>query len=170
MRRVLVIGSPGSGKTTMATRLAGKLGLPVYFLDLHHWGPGWTSREPAASRQSVRALTENPEWVMDGNFSDTFDLRMPRADSLIWLDYQRATCIRRVLMRSIKDYRKSRPDLPDGCREGFDAKVLRFAWEFPVRHRPGILADIGRFGGHLDVFRLCNDRDVAAFSRAQGLG
>ena len=51
----------------------------------------------------------------------------------------------------------------------FDMNVLRFAWEFPARSRPQIEAAIARHGGHLNVFRLTNDRDVAALTRAQGL-
>jgi adenylate kinase family enzyme len=120
-------------------------------------------------RRGMRQLSAAPAWVMDGNFSDTFDLRMPRADSLLWLDYSRVTCIRRILMRTIEDYRRPRPDLPAGCAETFDAEVLRFAWDFPVKHRPQIPAAIERFGRHLRVFRLSNDRDVVEFSRAPGL-
>src|ERR1044072_3989841 len=100
MRRVLVIGAPGSGKSTLATRLAATLGVPVHYLDRHYWKPGWQYRDAADARERVRGIAETPAWVMDGNFSDTFDLRMPRADSLIWLDYRRATCISPVLLRA----------------------------------------------------------------------
>jgi adenylate kinase family enzyme len=169
MRRVLVIGSPGAGKTTLATRLAAHLGLPLHYLDLHHWMPGWKYRDTAAARERVRALADTPAWVMDGNFAESFDLRMPRAETLVWLDYPRATCIRRILTRTIKDYGKRPPDLPEGCPETFDPQVLRFAWRFPAESRPQIFAAVERYGGHLNVFRLNSDRAVAEFSRAQGI-
>jgi adenylate kinase family enzyme len=169
MRRVLVIGSPGSGKTTFSTRLAAKLAVPVHYLDLQHWAPGWRYREATEARERVRLLTEMPQWVMDGNFAETFDLRMPRADTLIWLDYSRVTCLRRILARTIKDYGTQKPDLPEGCPEKFDAGLLRFTWRFPKESRPQIVAGLERFGGHLHIFRLCSDRDVAAFARTQGL-
>jgi adenylate kinase family enzyme len=169
MQRVLVIGPPGSGKSTFSARLAAKLGVPVHYLDRHHWLPGWKYRDTASAREIVGALADTPEWVMDGNFAETFDLRMPRADTLVWLDYPRVTCIRRILARTITDYRKAKPDLPEGCPEGFDFGVLRFAWRFPVDGRPRIFADIERFGSHLRVSRLRSDRDVAEFFRAQGL-
>lgn len=166
MRRVLVIGSPGSGKTTLSTRLAGKLGVPVYHLDLHHWVAGWSYRDGAQARAAVRSLCEEPAWVMDGNFTESFDLRMPRADTLVWLDYPRAVCIRRILMRTVRDYGKQMPDLPEGCPEQFDIGVLRFAWRFPRASRPAIVAAIACYGAHLNVVTLCDDGAVAAFAQA----
>jgi adenylate kinase family enzyme len=169
MRRVLVIGSPGAGKSRLSARLAAKLSVPVHYLDRHHWLPGWKYRDTASAREIVGALADTPEWVMDGNFAETFDLRMPRADTLVWLDYPRSACVRRILMRTIKDYGKQKPDLPEGCPETFDPGVFRFAWRFPAESRPQIVAGIERFGSHLGVFRLRSDQDVAEFSRAQGL-
>jgi adenylate kinase family enzyme len=146
MRRVLVIGSPGAGKSTLAARLATRLDVPVHYLDRHHWLPGWTYRDRASAREVVDALAQTPEWVMDGNFAESFDLRMPRADTLVWLDYPRATCCRRVLWRTLRDCRKTRPDLPEGCPEGLDLAALRFAWRFPAESRPQIDAAIGQYG------------------------
>jgi adenylate kinase family enzyme len=165
MRRILVVGSPGAGKSTLATKLAAKLDLPLHYLDLHHWERGWHHRDAAQTRDSIRAICETATWVMDGNFAESFDLRMAWADTLIWLDYPRATCIRRILMRTIRDYGQSKPDLPDGCPEQFDAALLRFAWEFPLKSRPGIPAGIERFGSLLRVVQLRNDSEAAAFLR-----
>ena len=131
--------------------------------------PGWRYRDAADARERVRAIVGTPEWVMDGNFAETFDLRMPRADTLVWLDYPRVTCIRRIVTRTIRNYGRRTPDLPDGCPETFDAAVLRFAWRFPAESRPQISASLARYGRHLQVFRLLNDRDVAEFVRGQGL-
>jgi len=74
-----------------------------------------------------------------------------------------------ILTRTVKNYGKRTADLPDGCPETFDAAVLRFAWRFPAESRPQISANLARYGRHLQVFRLLNDRDVAEFVRGQGL-
>jgi adenylate kinase family enzyme len=100
---------------------------------------------------------------MDGNFAQTFDLRMPRADTLIWLDLPRHVCIWRVLKRVMSDYGRVRPDLPDGCPERFDWKFLQWTWAFNAQERPLIAAAIERFGTHLNVMRLSGDRQVKQF-------
>ena len=79
---------------------------------------------------------------MDGNFAETFDLRMPRADTLFGWTIRARPAVRRILMRTIKDYGKQKPDLPDGCPEQFDVKLLRWVWDFPAKERPQIVAGI----------------------------
>jgi adenylate kinase family enzyme len=87
MNRVLVVGNAGAGKSTFARRLGGTLGLPVIHLDSYFWQPGWQIPETSAWRAQLIALASSPAWVMDGNYFNTFDIRLPRADSLVWLDY-----------------------------------------------------------------------------------
>jgi adenylate kinase family enzyme len=168
MRRVLVVGCPGAGKTTFARRLGEKLTLPVIHLDFHFWRPGWQIPDLAIWREQVAALAATPEWVMDGVYINTFDIRVPRADSLIWLDHQRGTCMRRVLWRTIGGYGRSRPDLPDDCPERFDFEFLRYVWNFHRRQRPRLAAAIEQFGRDLQVIRLGCDRDAANFLNACG--
>jgi adenylate kinase family enzyme len=78
----MVIGNAGAGKSTFARRLGGRLALPVIHLDSHFWHTDWQTPEPRAWRQQVAALAASPAWVMDGNYINTFDIRMPRADGL----------------------------------------------------------------------------------------
>jgi adenylate kinase family enzyme len=168
MRRVLVGGGSGAGKTTFARRLGERLALPVIHLDVHYWRSGWQMPDLGEWRTQVAVLAAAPSWVMDGNYSSSYDIRMPRADSLVWLDYPRSTCMRRVLWRTIRDYGRTRPDLPEGCPEKFDPEFLRFVWDFRVKYRPRIVEGIERFGGHLRVTRLHNDREVEDFLAAVG--
>jgi adenylate kinase family enzyme len=168
MRRVMVVGSPGSGKTTFARRLAARLALPVVHLDLHYWRPGWQLPDRDDWRARVIALAQAPRWVMDGDYSNTYDVRMPRADTLIWLDYARSVCMRRVLMRIFSGYGQTRPDLPEGCPEQFDIGFLRYVWDFPRKHRPRIASGIERFGAHLRVARLASDHDAERYLATVG--
>jgi adenylate kinase family enzyme len=168
MHRIMVVGNAGAGKSTFARRLGGKLALPVIHLDSHFWRPGWQIPEPAAWRQQLVALAAAPAWVMDGNYINTFDIRVPRADSLVWLDYPRAICMRRVLLRTLKGHGRTRSDLAADCPDRFDIAFLRYVWNFPSRHRPRVAAGIAQFGSHLRVARLACDRDVEDFLAAPG--
>jgi adenylate kinase family enzyme len=163
MHRVLVAGGSGAGKSTFARRLGERLALPVIHLDAHYWRSGWQMPPLEEWREQVKALIAAPAWVMDGNYSDSYDIRMPRADSFIWLDYPRWTCMRRVLRRTFRDYGRTRPDVAEGCREKFDPGFLRFVWEFRSKYRPRIVEGLARHGSHLRVTHLHNDREVEEF-------
>jgi adenylate kinase family enzyme len=168
MRRVLVIGCPGAGKTTLARKLAERSRLPLVHLDFHYWRPGWQLPDSKEWRAQVIALADAPTWIMDGNYSNTYDIRMPRADTLVWLDYPRWICMRRVLLRTLTGYGRTRPDLPESCPERFDIPFFRYVWGFPDKHRPRIVNGIERFGAHLLIARLCSDRDASEFLATVG--
>jgi adenylate kinase family enzyme len=167
-RRILVVGCPGAGKTTFARRLAALSSLPLIHLDYHFWRAGWQLPDLTAWREKVAALAASDDWIMDGNYSNTYSIRMPRAEAIVWLDYSRATCMRRVLTRMVKGYGRTRPELPEGCPERFDLPFLRYVWEFPMKHRPRIASSVEQFGRHLDVVRLDHDRAADAFLTTAG--
>jgi adenylate kinase family enzyme len=135
MQRVLVIGSPGAGKSTLARRLACAWGLPLIHLDREYFGPGWTIPGKAEWRARVAELASRPAWVMDGNYSSTFDLRVPRATHVIWLDPPRWRCLVRVAFRVLCHYGRQRADLGPDCSERFDLSFMRWIWDYPRRMR-----------------------------------
>lgn len=169
MRRVLVIGCSGAGKSTLSRQLSAALQVPLIGLDLHYWKAGWKPTIRQEWRERVAGLVTAPEWVMDGNFAGTFDLRMPRADTLIWLDFPRTVCLRRVLGRVMRDHGRNRPDLPEGCPEKFDPTFLWYVWTFNAKERPLIAPAIERFGAHLEVIALADDRQVERFRAMHGV-
>jgi adenylate kinase family enzyme len=160
MRRVMVLGCAGAGKSTVARRLATTLHLPVIHLDRHFWRPHWELPDMREWREMVAALAAGADWIMDGNYSNTYDLRMPRADTIIWLDFPRGICMRRVLVRTLKGYGRCRPDLADNCKERFDFEFLRFVWNFHTKNRPHIVDGIAKYGSGRRLFQLATDREV----------
>ena len=102
--RILVVGISGSGKTTLARRLSAGLAIPHVELDALHWEADWqalTRTDPAAFIRRVDAATTGPEWVADGNYRLVRALLWQRATHLVWLDYNRAVVMRRVIWRSL---------------------------------------------------------------------
>jgi adenylate kinase family enzyme len=90
MRRIIVVGCPGSGKTRLALNLGRKLGLPVVHLDVLYWLPGWKASDKTSFRARVVDAIAGEGWVVDGSFSGlAFDLTLARSDTLIVIDRPR---------------------------------------------------------------------------------
>jgi len=138
--RILVLGPSGSGKTQLALRLGELLGLPLVHLDAHRWRPGWVALADRDWRPVVVELTRASEWIMDGTYESTLDLRIPAADAVIVLEAGRLTCLLGLLRRRFLDGRGRRPDAPAGQR--IDRAFLRYLWRYPVATRPMLLAKL----------------------------
>ena len=167
MRRILVIGSPGAGKTTLARQIAAALGLPLVHLDREYWRPGWEKPTPAAWDRQAAALAEQPAWVMDGEYFDSADHLLARATAVIWLDLPPWLCLPRALRRLALNYRKERPDLAEGCPEYFNRDYVTFIGDilsYPSRLRPGILARLDGLRPDQDRIVLRSSREVKTFA------
>jgi adenylate kinase family enzyme len=162
MQRILVIGSPGAGKSTLASRIAGRLDLPLIHLDREYFGPGWTTPTKPEWRERVKALAARPEWVTDGNYASTFDLRVPRATAIVWLDLPRWRCLAGVLWRVAKNYGRGRPDLGAAGPERFDPSFMRWIWSYPRSMRPKTARMLERLRPDQRVYVLRSRSDIPA--------
>lgn len=141
MRRVVILGCSGAGKSTFARALGAKLGLPVVHLDALFWRPGWMEPDNATFRASVADAIAGDAWVTDGNYvSRTFDLRLPRADTVIFLHQPRWLCVYRIVSRWLFAFGRTRQDMAPGCAENFSWDFFLWTWTFQARHAPRILA------------------------------
>ena len=132
MSRIVVLGCAGSGKTTLARRLGERTGAPVISLDAI-WQPHWTEDDVADFRILMKQAHAGESWISDGNFAvATFDIRLPRADLVVWLDRPRLFCAWRAITRVFQPGHDH--------RIGGLAKVLRFIWNFDRINRPLIEA------------------------------
>ena len=163
IRRIMVVGSCGTGKSTVARSIGKRLGLPVIHLDAEFWKPGWV--EPARHdwRLKVAQLAARPAWVMDGQYSATWDLRVPFADAIVWLDLPRSVYLWRVLERTVLNYGRVRSDLAEGCPERFDWQFLKWVWTYPTRSRPKVAAMLALEAHNRCVVILQSASEVAIF-------
>jgi adenylate kinase family enzyme len=139
MRKVLVIGSGGAGKSTFAKRLGTRLKIKVIHLDSIYWRPGWVEMPKAEWLKTVEELLKLESWIMDGNYSGTLELRLQSCDTVIFLDLPRIVCLWRVVKRLLQYHNRSRPDMADECREKFNLEFMRWVWDYPKRARPKVL-------------------------------
>lgn len=113
----MIIGCGGSGKSTLATRLGEKLSLPVHHLDRLFWQWGWKELPKDEWRKTQEKLCAEPEWIIDGNYAGTMDVRFVAADTIIYLDVSTLTCLLGAIKRFVCFYGRTRPDMTEGCPE-----------------------------------------------------
>jgi adenylate kinase family enzyme len=118
MRRIVVVGTSGSGKTMLARQLGELLNIPSTELDALHWEPDWTPALLSVLRERVDAALSVDAWVVDGNYSKVRDLTWGRADTVVWLDYSLWVVMTRIVRRTVTRL-LSREELYSGNRERF---------------------------------------------------
>jgi len=160
-RRIMILGSAGSGKSTLATKLSEIIGAPVIHLDQLFWNSGWVETPSEIMSERAISAASNESWIIDGNYSRTLEYRMERADSIIFIDFNRYFCIYRVFKRWIKNHGKTRPDMGEGCPEKIDLPFLKWIWNYPKRTRNDTLEKIYNSGK--TVYHLRSRREVRAF-------
>lgn len=163
MQRILIIGNSGAGKSTLARRLGERLNLPVIHLDVLFWKPGWTQSEDGEFRARVANALGGPAWICDGDFGSSLDLRMPLADTVVWIDQPPILCLARAIWRAVKFGDGGRPDMAEGCREKVDLQFYAYICNWNRTRRPRVEAALAAHGQHLRLIRLRTDRDIAAF-------
>jgi adenylate kinase family enzyme len=160
MRRVLVIGSGGAGKSTLAARIAERTGLPLINLDACYWRAGWVETPPDEWAATVARLTAGEAWVMDGNYGGTLDARLAACDTVVFLDLPRLVCLAGIARRWLRYRGRTRPDLPDGCPERLTWEFVSWVWSYPRTRRPKILARLRALAAEKRVVILRSRRAV----------
>ena len=159
MERVLVIGSPGSGKSTLAAAIAARTGLPLVHLDQHYWRPGWVEPDAVTWLGQVEALAAGPRWVMDGNYGGTLQARLPRADTIVWLDFPTRLCLLRVARRAWRHRDRVRPDMAEGCPEQLRPAFVLHILKFRFHSRRRVVSRLEGYTGCL--IHLRSPREAA---------
>lgn len=163
MERVCILGSSGAGKSTLTRQLGRILKIEPLHLDTFFWKKNWTEPSPEAWQKIHKALTEKDRWIIDGNFSDTWQDRIPRADTIIYLDMPRWLCIYGIFKRLLTYYGKTRPDLPEGCPEQFDWDFVKYVWNYPKRGRPKTLQLLNTMKKKKTIHHFTNRAEIRRF-------
>lgn len=114
MKRILVVGISGSGKTRFANLLSNKLNLPVVNLDSIFWKENWVEEDESVVIQKIKAVLDTEVWIIEGYIEPLSRERVKAADVVIYLDYTGLQAARGGMKRMIKHSRTARPEMPDG--------------------------------------------------------
>ena len=169
MRRIVVFGTTGSGKSRLAERLSAETGLRLVELDALFWGPEWQPAPLDLFRHRADCETRDGGWIAVGIYGQVRDIVWRRADTLVWLDLPLPLVMWRLFKRTVRRI-VTREDLwGTGNRESFvrssfsRQSILLWALRTHVRNRRRFIADCESWGEGREVIRLTSARDVERF-------
>jgi len=164
MKKVIVIGCPGSGKSTFSRALCQKTGLPLCHLDLLYWNADKTSVPKEVFLERLSSVLEEEAWILDGNYASTMEMRMAACDTVIFLDYPLDVCLDGVRARR----GKPRSDMP-WVEVEEDAELIEMIKGFRERQRPRVTALLEK---HRDkqIVVLTTREQADAFLRREAQG
>ena len=167
MKRILVIGCPGAGKSTFARGLRDRIGLPLCYLDRIWHKPDGTSLSHADFDARLSEILCRDCWIIDGNYSRTMEMRLAKCDTVIYLDFNRWACLRGMCQRVFGNYGKVRPDMAQGCPERFDPAFVKWIWNYNKNNRVRTYMYLAQ-AKHAKTIVLKNRKEVKAFLRNLG--
>ncbi len=156
MQKIIVIGCPGSGKSTFARALHEKTGIPLFHLDMMYWNADKTTVEKRVFLERLSAVLEKDAWIIDGNYASTMELRLAACDTVFFLD-----CPLDVCLAGIKERRgKPRGDMP-WIETEEDGEFIAFIKKFSEQQRPQILELLEKYSNkNIIVFQSREQADA----------
>lgn len=174
MQRIHILGSSGAGKSTLAQNLSEQLGAPHIQLDALNFGPNWTARPHDELRQSVTDAVAGERWIIDGNYCNLWEITLPRATTVIWLNYSFPLVFNRVLRRTFRRSLKRErlfSENRETLRKAFFSRDSILWWvitSFRGRRRQAreLFEDV-RYN-HLELIEHRHPRETARFLKSRG--
>lgn len=163
MKKIILIGSGGAGKSTLAKQLGEILNIEVFHLDKLYWQAGWVEPSEDDWEKKVAELLKKDSWVMDGNFGGTMEMRLKACDTAIFLDLPRTICLYRILKRRLKYRNTNRPDMTEGCNEKVDLEFLGWIWNYRKIKKPKVEKILQKFEQEKKIIRFKSPQEVEKF-------
>lgn len=127
MDRIVIFGFSGGGKSTLARKMGEILGIEPLHFDAIHWLPNWVESTVEYKQEKVKPVLERDRWIIEGNYRKIYwQERLILADTIIFVDVNRFTCLWQAWQRSRIYKGKTRPDMGEGCIEKFDLEFAKW--------------------------------------------
>ena len=157
MKKIMIIGCPGSGKSTLSRALHEKTGIPLYHLDRMFWNADRTTVEKQVFMERLKNAMEQDEWIIDGNYGSTIELRLAACDTVFFLDYPVEVCLQGIRQRR----GKPRSDMPWFETEEEDAEFIRFIKSYNSESRPQVMELLEKYAHkNIHIFRSRAEKDT----------
>ncbi len=160
-RRIMIIGPCGAGKSTVSHEIARLFDLPLFHMDKLNWKTDWVESETEELHAKVAKVAAQDSWVIEGNYGGTMDLRLPRADLVLYLDYTIPLCLFRIVKRYVQYRGRTRPDLSEGCNERLDPAFLWYVARW--KSGPRVQTEAKLEGYENKVFRFTSTHQLATW-------
>ena len=156
LKKIIVIGCPGSGKSTVSRTLHNKTGIPLYHLDMMYWNADKTTVEKSVFLERLSVVLQKNEWIIDGNYGSTMELRMAACDTVIFLDYPLDVCLDGIRARR----GKPRSDMP-WIETEEDAEFIEFIKSYNEQQKPKVLELLEKYSDkNIVIFKSREQADA----------
>ena len=162
MKRIVILGSSGTGKSTLANELSSILGIKAYHLDRLFWLSGWIKKDPETRIDILQNLVREKQWIIEGNYPNLSDFYLPVADTIIFTDLSTFPCLLRIIRRHYRGNGHTRRDIPLGCTDRLTVQQMMKVTTFPLNERRVINQKL-RFCKSKRIFRLRTNNEVDDF-------
>lgn len=162
MKRILIVGCAGSGKSTLGKKLAQKLHLPLVHLDHFHWLPGRNRRTDDAFAQLQEKACEQETWIMDGTYLRHLSTRLPYADTVIFLDLPRWLCLWHIIKRWIRCLFTGETFAPGCSQRTLSLDFWLWAWHWHKRYY-WLLQAMLKNAPHAKIITLHSTQEISNF-------
>lgn len=159
--KIAIIGSPGSGKSTLSLKLHKIFNLPLYHIDQYFWKPGWQRPDREEFRIIHNNLCDKSEWIIEGMAVSHFGYRLARVDMIIFLDIPLYICLYRIFKRAFTNFGKVCFSSAPGCPEGFPSwEFLTYVWNFNRKQKKEVEVMMQQLQPAKEIFVIKNQREI----------
>lgn len=164
----MIVGFCGCGKSTLARQLGTLLNIEPTYMDALHWLPGWVESSNEHKINLLTPILKRDRWIVEGSYrAILYKERMEKADTIIFLDFNRFLCLYRVIKRRIMYNGKTRPDMGEGCKEKLDLEFLKWVVYDCRKKRRKIYEELffakKKFGTDKKIYIFRKRKDVNRF-------